>query len=495
MTLPDRDAARDWIGRTVVDREGAEIGVCAALLADEATGLPEWMYAERDEVTVVVPLLDATGSGNRVQVAVTRADADGAPRFGPARELSRDQEAELYRHYGIEYSTTTSDSLLPVAEPEPTGAGPTGADSTAPEPAEAAPTVPEPTQAAPAVPEPTRTAPTGSVGQPAASGDVRRGRGVAAAVALLAGLAAAVVAVARLRRASSLGSVRLLRRRTPPPRSAAQRVLAGTSAVRARAVQVAAAAGPALDASSRLVQQRASAGAEVVGRAARTYTDAAATRLAPVLTATGQATWRAARAGTDSALRATDAATLAVAAAVPRVATGAGRAGTTVLHAVRTVGAAVEAVPGTIAETGGRLEKGWRRVMGRLSLGLGFGIGYVLGARAGRGRYEQIKQAAAGVMERPQVQQAVEQVRAAAPAPLQGGIDKLSGRGSGRGSGHQDSGTGTVDVEALVVEEVDVVVTPPPPASGTGGARGADTPVPDPLIPPAKSDDGPAGRP
>jgi hypothetical protein len=45
MTLPDRDAARDWLGRTVVDRDGAEIGVCAALLADEATGLPEWMYA------------------------------------------------------------------------------------------------------------------------------------------------------------------------------------------------------------------------------------------------------------------------------------------------------------------------------------------------------------------------------------------------------------------------------------------------------------------
>src|SRR3712207_9098578 len=92
MTLPDRDAARDWIGRTVVDRDGAEIGVCAALLADEATGLPEWMYAERGELTVVVPLVDATSSGDRVQVTVTRTQADGAPRLGPARELSQDQE-------------------------------------------------------------------------------------------------------------------------------------------------------------------------------------------------------------------------------------------------------------------------------------------------------------------------------------------------------------------------------------------------------------------
>jgi hypothetical protein len=98
-------------------------------------------------------------------------------------------------------------------------------------------------------------------------------------------------------------------------------------------------------------------------------------------------------------------------------------------------------------------------------------------------------------MERPQVQQAVEQVRAAAPAPLQGSIDKLTGRGSDRQSTGTGTGTGTVDVEALVVEEVDVVVTPPPPASGTGGSRGTEPPVPDPLIPPAKSDDGPAGRP
>ena len=133
--------------------------------------------------------------------------------------------------------------------------------------------------------------------------------------------------------------------------------------------------------------------------------------------------------------------------------------------------------------------------MGRLSLGLGFGVGYVLGARAGRARYEQIKQAAAGVMERPEVQQAVEQVRAAAPAPLQGSIDKLSGGGAGRHSAAAGGSTDTVDIDALVVDEVDVVVTPPPPVTGTGGPLGTDAPLADPLIPPTKSDGGPTGRP
>ncbi|WP_100499563.1 hypothetical protein [Geodermatophilus chilensis] len=501
MTLPDRDAAKDWIGRTVVDRDGAEIGVCAALLADEATGLPEWLYAERDEMTVVVPLLDATGSGGRVQVTVTRDQADGAPRFGPAHELSQDQEAELYRHYGIEYSTATSDSLLPAPDAEPI-------ESTASEPTESAPTevgspVSQPTGSAPDA-----SASDASVGQRVPSGDARRGRGVAAVVAVLAGLTAAVVAAVRLRRGSPLGSVRLLRRGAPPPRSAAQRALAGTAAVRARAAEIAAAAGPVVEASAHLAQRGASAGARSVGRAAvaaaelgreastaaRTYTDEATARLAPWLATTGQAAWRAARAGTDSALRASDATTLAVAAAVPRVAAAVGRAGRTGLHAVLTVGAAAEAVPEAVAETGERLEKGWRRLVGRLSLGLGFGVGYVLGARAGRARYEQIKQAAADVMERPEVQQALEQVRAAAPAPLKGSIDKLSGGGSGRHSADAGAGAETVGVDA-VIEQADVVATPPPPASGTGRPRGTDAPLPDPLIPPAKSDDGPAGRP
>ncbi|TFV55624.1 hypothetical protein E4P41_16990 [Geodermatophilus sp. DF01-2] len=151
------------------------------------------------------------------------------------------------------------------------------------------------------------------------------------------------------------------------------------------------------------------------------------------------------------------------------------------------MGAAAEAIPEVVAETGERLEKGGKKVMGRVSLGFGFGVGYALGARAGRARYEQIKQAATGVFERPEVQQALEKARTAAPALLQGSIDKLSGRESGRHSASAQ----TVDGEGA-----DVVVTPPSTVSGTAGPRGTDAPLPDPLIPPAKSSgDEPTGRP
>lgn len=98
--------------------------------------------------------------------------------------------------------------------------------------------------------------------------------------------------------------------------------------------------------------------------------------------------------------------------------------------------------------------------MGKLSLGLGLGVGYVLGTRAGRARFEQIKQAASGVMGRPEVQQALEKAKTAAPAPLQDGIEKLTGTATGG----QD-GTG----------------------SGADGGGSDDAPLPDPLTPPARS--------
>lgn len=47
---------------------------------------------------------------------------------------------------------------------------------------------------------------------------------------------------------------------------------------------------------------------------------------------------------------------------------------------------------------------------GKLVLLVGFGIGYVLGARAGRGRYEQIKRAASRFWNDPRVSHQVHNV-------------------------------------------------------------------------------------
>ena len=115
MGLPARDEAREWVGWIVVDREGTELGAVTAVLADESSGRPEWVYVEVEGASAVVPALDAEGSGGRVTVAVTRAQVTAAPSVGGARALSTDQEADLYRHYGIEASSESSETLLPAA--------------------------------------------------------------------------------------------------------------------------------------------------------------------------------------------------------------------------------------------------------------------------------------------------------------------------------------------------------------------------------------------
>ncbi len=50
-------------------------------------------------------------------------------------------------------------------------------------------------------------------------------------------------------------------------------------------------------------------------------------------------------------------------------------------------------------------------MMKKLGLVIGIGIGYVLGTRAGRGRYEQLSQSATKLWNSPQVQQAAEQAK------------------------------------------------------------------------------------
>jgi hypothetical protein len=184
MGLPARDEAREWVGWTVVDREGTELGSCTAVLADESTGRPEWVYVEVEGASAVVPALDADGSGGRVTVAVTRAQVTTAPSVGGARELSTDQEADLYRHYGIESSSEASETLLPAAAGGTGAAAGTGAGADT-----AADTTPA-----------TDTTPS-AVTTPADTSE-STGRGAVLAAGALAAVAGLGVVRARARRAA-----------------------------------------------------------------------------------------------------------------------------------------------------------------------------------------------------------------------------------------------------------------------------------------------------
>lgn len=63
---------------------------------------------------------------------------------------------------------------------------------------------------------------------------------------------------------------------------------------------------------------------------------------------------------------------------------------------------------------------------GKLALLVGIGIGYVLGARAGRERYEQIKRAVGGFWNDPRVQHQVQNVEDFAKDKAPDVVDFLS---------------------------------------------------------------------
>ncbi|MGY1741687.1 MULTISPECIES: hypothetical protein [unclassified Blastococcus] len=124
--------------------------------------------------------------------------------------------------------------------------------------------------------------------------------------------------------------------------------------------------------------------------------------------------------------------------------------------------------------------------MGKLSLAFGIGVGYVLGTRAGRARYEQIQQAATRLTERPEVQQAVGKVRESLPPQLQGAVDGLtkhapaaSSGGSGAANGGAAGGGFPLEDEEPVAQTFSAFTerTADDPSTEQAGAGGTPAPV------------------
>jgi uncharacterized protein (TIGR02271 family) len=115
--MPDIDTVQSWRGRTMVDPGGDKLGTIDAIYLDDKTGQPEWatvtsgLFAAK---AAFVPLAQAQDMGDSVQVPYVKQQVKNAPTMRADGQLSQDEEAELYRHYGLEYSEHRSDSGLPA---------------------------------------------------------------------------------------------------------------------------------------------------------------------------------------------------------------------------------------------------------------------------------------------------------------------------------------------------------------------------------------------
>jgi uncharacterized protein (TIGR02271 family) len=101
----------------MVDPAGDKLGTIDAIYLDDETGQPEWALVYTGLFTAnttFVPLAQAQDTGDSVQVPYDKQQVTDAPTMQADGQLSQEDEAELYRHYGLDYSEHRSDSGLPA---------------------------------------------------------------------------------------------------------------------------------------------------------------------------------------------------------------------------------------------------------------------------------------------------------------------------------------------------------------------------------------------
>lgn len=120
------------IGATVYGSGDDKIGSAGTVYVDDQTGQPEWVTVNTGLFGTserFVPLTEATLSGDRLTVRCDKDTVKNAPQVDPDDgHLPQQQEAELYRYYGLSYSEARSDSGLPEGG-APSSGGPSTDDA------------------------------------------------------------------------------------------------------------------------------------------------------------------------------------------------------------------------------------------------------------------------------------------------------------------------------------------------------------------------------
>ena len=119
MATPSIETVRGWRGRVMVDRDSNKIGEVVDIYLDNETDRPEWAVVRTGLFglrSTFVPLAEAREVGDELQVPHQRLQVKQAPNIEPDGQLSAAEEAELYRHYGLDYDTVTLDSGAPAGQ-------------------------------------------------------------------------------------------------------------------------------------------------------------------------------------------------------------------------------------------------------------------------------------------------------------------------------------------------------------------------------------------
>jgi uncharacterized protein (TIGR02271 family) len=130
-----QSAVADWRGRDAVDSDGNKIGSIDEIYMDTDTGKPEWLAVKTGmfgSKVSFVPIAGADESGDDVRLPYDKQQVKDAPNAEADGELSHEEEASLYSHYGLDYSEARSDSGLPEGNGRQTDPETDGHDTSGP---------------------------------------------------------------------------------------------------------------------------------------------------------------------------------------------------------------------------------------------------------------------------------------------------------------------------------------------------------------------------
>jgi uncharacterized protein (TIGR02271 family) len=101
------------VGKDVLGADGEKIGKVEDLYLDRDTDQPEWVSVTTGffgSHRSLVPLAEASDEGGNLRVPYSKDQVKEAPHYDPGQELSEEEEADLFRHYGRGYAGQSSEA-------------------------------------------------------------------------------------------------------------------------------------------------------------------------------------------------------------------------------------------------------------------------------------------------------------------------------------------------------------------------------------------------
>ncbi len=119
------------IDANLLDAEGSKVGKIEDIYLDNDSQEPAWALVHTGLLgrkLNYVPLMGASVSGDSLQAAYSEAQIKDAPSIDPDVELTPEEEAQLYRHYGVD----AEPRVLHAGDVEAAPAPDTGHDTSGP---------------------------------------------------------------------------------------------------------------------------------------------------------------------------------------------------------------------------------------------------------------------------------------------------------------------------------------------------------------------------